>query len=245
MTNDQQAVTAEQPAWRCHFCGTTEGMISPDICQQCLRRILLKQVPRLRRLLESKYGDIIDRWLSTYRLRQSFWEVTPEFEIRTELIQRFLSEIVREGVEGYEVGLNLTANDLWQPISIDELVDYLSEKCVAEIGHYLRQVLTAAIPTDPTLNAERELIEVIIGKKRVKRYRRDEAVWRLTASRAIPFKLPLNRSLLTLIEMHYQSDQALSFYFDADEGVIDEVWRLVEDSLPEEVLKLIALEESD
>lgn len=240
MAGDQPAVIEDQTEWRCHFCETTEGMLSPDICRKCLQQILHKHYPRLRRHLELEFGDIIDGWLSRYRLLHSNWEVTPDFQIKKESLSRLIREIVQEAVERRRVALNLTADDLWKPIRIDQLVDYLSKKCGDEINHYLKQVLTEAIPGAPTEEAERELIEVVVGKKRVKRYRRDEAVWLLTVSKALPF----DSRAQALIEMRYTSDKAAGFYFDCEANGLNAIWRLIEDSLPVEIVKLIASENS-
>jgi hypothetical protein len=80
----------------------------------------------------------------------------------------------------------------------------------------------------------RELIEVVAGKRRVRKpYIRKAAVMALSGTEF----LILPR--YALIEMRYSEDKGESIFIDIDEGKISSLWELIKEELPEEIVELI------
>jgi hypothetical protein len=221
----------------CHLCGKREDLASKEVCQECVTRTLLKQLPRLKRTLEMKHGAMLDSWLAEGKLVQSNWEVSSDLQVGKDRIKWLLKETVQDAIAREEIALYLPEDEGWKPIEIDHLMDYIYRQCVDELQQFIRGLLIKAVSSAPTEESERELVEVVSGRKRVRhRYVRERAVEALSLSKATPFLLPTK----ALIEMRYQADKGKELYTEMMEGEISSVWSEVKDSLPEEIVKLIS-----
>ena len=96
--------------------------------------------------------------------------------------------------------------------------------------HRVNESLAEAINSAPTAEAERELIEIVSGKRHVSdREIRDEAISAVMITEGTPLPLPAK----ALIELRYRSDGGRASYIRVEEDEISSVWREVEESLPE------------
>lgn len=101
--------------------------------------------------------------------------------------------------------------------------------------------LTEAISQALTEEAERELIELAWGKKRVaRRHLRDEAITALAAPGAVPLLLELR----ALLELRHRVGGGRESLTQIWEGEISSVWAKVKELWPEEVARLICKDES-
>jgi hypothetical protein len=236
MNNDQTALTHEQPDDSCHLCGKQEDLISEELCRGCLSKTLIKHLSHLKRTLEMRYGAKLDTWLAGGALYQSIWVVTADFQVNRDRIKSLLKDVIREAIESEDLGLSLM-DETWKPIQLDHLMDYINEQCVDELQQVITRLVTEALSTAPTAEAERWLIEVASGKRRVrKRYVREEAVIALASSKSTPMLLLAK----ALIEMRYLADKGKELYTELVDGKLSSVWDEVRDSLPEEITKLIS-----
>jgi hypothetical protein len=114
-------------------------------------------------------------------------------------------------------------------------MDSIYEQCEEEFRRLIASLLKA-INNAPTKEGERELIEVVSGKKRVsKRYLREEALSAAVLTNGTPLPLPAR----ALIELRYRADGGRSEYATVEDGEVSSVWKEIEESLPEEIVKLI------
>jgi hypothetical protein len=240
MDNDQTALTRKQPDNSCHLCGKQEDLISEELCRGCLSKSLLSRLPRLKHTLEMRYGAKLDTWLAGGTIYQSSWAVTADFQVNRDRIKSLLKDVIRKAVESDDLRLSLT-DENWKPIQLDHLMAHIYEQCVDELQQVITRSLLDALSTAPTTEAERELIEVASGKRRVrKRYVREEAVIALASSKSTPMLLPAR----ALIEMRYLADKGKELYTELVDGKISSVWEEVRDSLPEEIAKLISTDDT-
>jgi hypothetical protein len=235
MSHEQPLPEEEESHPACHLCGQLKELISEEVCATCVEDTLLKQLPQLKRTLEDHYGAMLDRWLAAGRLENAKWSVETNFQLSPERLKSFIREIVREAVAQGEIELQLESGECWKPIQIYQLMDTLFEQCGEQAGQ-LTHWLTEAISHAPTEEAERELIELAWGKKRVaKRHLRDEAITALLAPGATPLPLEVR----ALMEMRYRVGGGRESFTQIQEGEINSVWNEVRELLPEEVAKLI------
>jgi hypothetical protein len=158
--------------------------------------------------------------------------------VNRDRIKSLLKDVVKETVESEDLMLSLT-DETWKPIQLDHLMAHIYEQCVDELQQVMTRLLVDALTSAPTAEAERELIEVASGRRRVrKRYVREEAVITLTSSKSSPMLLPAR----ALIEMRYQADKGKELYTELVDGKLSSVWEEVRGSLPEEVTKLISMD---
>lgn len=114
------------------------------------------------------------------------------------------------------------------------------EQCQGDFNQ-LYVALVNAIKNAPTKEAERELIEVVSGKKRVsKRSVREDALSAAVLTEGNP--LPLQAK--ALIDLRYRADRGRGLYAGDLDGEISSVWREIEESLPEEVVRWICADNS-
>jgi hypothetical protein len=221
----------------CYQCGRRAGLVFQELCRECLTNVLVKQLPRLKRALEMKHGAVLDSWLAEGKLVQSGWQVSDDLKVTEQLVKDLLKAAVQDAVAREEIALRLPKDETWKPIELESLMSYIYKQCVDSLSQFITQLLVEAMSSAPTEEAERELVDIVSGKKKARhRYLRERAVEVLTLSKATPFTLPA----IALIEMRYQADKGKELYTELVDDKISSVWDEVRDSLPEEVAKLIS-----
>lgn len=219
----------------CNLCGQIKDLYE-DVCTDCVEQTLCTHLPRLKRALEVKHGLMLDKWLALRRIPESQWTAAEDFQIGKDRLKSYLRESIRDALDKGSIELELPGNVGFSPTLIDELMDHIDEQCTDDLQTLISRSLLQALSSAPTGEAERELMEVVSGKKRArKRYVRDEAVSALVLTDANPF-LPGYKAL---IELRYKSDGGRHPYTQVMDGKISSVWREIKESLPEEVARLI------
>ena len=206
------------------------------VCSDCVEESLLGRLPLLKRTLEANYGPAVDQWLADGRFLHARWNAGLNLLVTRERLQDFVKDVIKEAVDKGELGLSLPGDDeLWKPTAIEELLDAVYEQCREGIQE-LNKSLAEAISGAPTREAERELIEIVSGRRHVDSQEiRDEAISAVMITEGTPLPLPAK----ALIELRYRSDGGRASYIRVEEDEISSVWRDIEESLPEEIVKLI------
>lgn len=219
----------------CQVCGQIKHLLQ-QVCEDCIKQTLLSHLPRLRRVLEDKYGHLLDEWLARGPFIRARWIVDDQFQLGRHRTMDLLKEIVSEAVTRGQIIFDLPGEDFWQPTGIDQLMEHIYERCEEPLQQLLES-LKDAVCSAPAEEAERELVEVATGRKRVsKRHRREAAIIALSFN----IRLPRGAQMSALLCMRYQSDKGRDAYAELVDGEISSVWREVEEELPKEVKKLIA-----
>jgi hypothetical protein len=234
MTPDQLPTTNQQSNAACRLCARLKKQLYEDICAECVEQILLKHLPLLKRTLEDEYGEMLDQWLSIGRFLEAQWTFDIDLYACREQLATFIRRLIRGAISNGEIELKLMTGESWRPIHAPQLLNFLQERCE---GHLLRLLgsMFSAIKEAPTEEAERELIEIVSGKRRVnKRHVREEAISTLVLTNGI--QLPIK----ALIELRYRVDGGRFPYAKMRDGEINSVWKEIEGLLPEEIAKLIA-----
>jgi hypothetical protein len=220
-------------------CGQLKANVLAGVCLDCLKEALVERLPLLKRTLEDKCGTELDKWLANGRFNGVRWVAAIKIDPTTARMTDLVREVVREAVAKEEVYLGLPSGESWTPIQLTGLLDSVYEQC-QEAFCWLYATLINAIKNAPTKEAERELIEVVSGKKRVgKRYVREDALSAVVLTGGTP--LPLQARVL--IDLRYRADGGKSLYAEADHGEISSVWREIEADLPPDIVWLITTDE--
>ena len=236
MTEDQSTIADGQSNKTCSFCGDSNKVRYKSVCFECIQQTLLKHLPRLKRVLEDKCGEMLDNWLTAGRLKDVKWEADEEFKPSVSLVKNLLKDTIKEAVEKGTISLYLDKGTYWRPLRTEELMEHVLKHCVDDLQQLIRESIIKAISTAPTLETEREIIEVASGKRRCrKRYLREEAVSAVAYSKALSLVWPIS----VLVELRYRRDKGMCTYVEVLEPRIDVVWQKVEEFLPEEIVKLI------
>lgn len=211
------------------------------VCSDCVKESLLKHLPLLKRTLEARYGSVLDQWLANGRFQGAHWVAGVDAQVSFERLASFVREVVRDAVAKGDIGMLLPGDDQsWKPIQINELLDSIYEQCEEEFRRFIASLLKA-INNATTKEAERELIEVVSGKKRVsKRYVREEAISAVVLTDGTPLPMPAK----ALVEMRYRADGGRSEYATVEDGEVSSVWKEIEEALPVEIVKLIVEDSS-
>lgn len=240
MNQDQPSSTGEQSHVACRLCGQLKQRMYGDTCFECVNQTLLRHLPHLKRVLEDKYGSTLDQWLAGGRFLEAHWKAEVDLNVSHERLRTFVREVVRDAVAKGEIELSLPADESWKPIQINQLIDSIYEQCEEEFGRLIGSLLRA-IRNARTEEVERELIEVVSGKKRVsKRYVREEAISAVVLTEGTPLPLPAK----ALIELRYRADGGRYPYAKVEDEEISSVWEEIKESLPVEVTKLIVKDSS-
>jgi hypothetical protein len=235
MIEDQLTSTDTETDSACHLCGQVRHLLQ-GVCENCIKRTLLRHLPRLRRVLEDKYGQLLDEWIARGPFLRARWIVDDQFQVGRHHTKHLLKELVSEAVSRGHIIFDLPGEDFWHPTRIDQLMEHIYERCEEPLQQLLES-LKEAVCSAPAEEAERELVEVATGKKRVsKRHRRDAAIVALSYN----IGLPRGAQMSALLCMRYQSDKGRDAYAEVVDGEISSVWREVEEELPKEIMKLIA-----
>lgn len=235
MMEDQLASINTETDSACHLCGQIRHLLQ-EVCEDCIEQTLLSHLPRLRRVLEDKYGHLLDEWLARGPFLKARWIVDDQFQVGRHHTKHLLKEIVSEAVSRGHIIFDLPGEDFWQPTRIDQLMEHIYERCEEPLRQLLESIKDA-VSSAPAEEAERELVEVATGRKRVsKRQQRDAAIVALSFN----IGLPRGVQMSALLCMRYQSDKGREAYAEVVDGEISSVWREMEEELPKEVKKLIA-----
>jgi len=233
MIQDQPPTTSQQSQAASHLCARLKGQLYSDTCAECIEEILLKHLPLLKRALEDKYGEMLDQWLSSGRFLEAQWTFDLDLYACREQLASFLRKLIRGAIDKGEIELKLMPGESWRPIDTPQLLNFVQERCE---GHLLRLLgsVFSAIKEAPTEEAERALIEIVSGKRRVnKRHVREEAISTLVLTDGI--RLPIR----ALIELRYRVDGGRFPYTKLKESKISSVWRELPEALPEGMDRLI------
>ncbi len=200
-----------------------------------MEETLLNHLPLLKQALEAKYGAALDRWLAAVRFEEAQWIFGSDVHLCRERLGNFLRELVWEAVSKREIELSLPIGQSWAPTDARPFLKSVRKQCEKDILNLLRSLFIAITKT-PTEEAERELIEVVIGKRRVNKWHdREEAITALVTANGTPLPLPAR----ALVELRYRADGGRSEYATVEDGVVSSVWKEIKGSLPEEIVKLI------
>jgi hypothetical protein len=233
MTQDQRTSTNQRSQAACGLCARLKVQMYSDTCAECVEGILLKYLPLLKQALEDKHGDLLDQWLSSGRFLEAQWTFDVDLYACREQLASFLRKLICGAISKGEIELKLLPGESWGPIHAPQFLNFVQERCEGHLLRLLGSVFNA-IKEAPTEEAEREMIEIVSGKRRVnKRHIREEAISALVLTDGI--RLPIK----ALIELRYRADGGRFPYAKVMDGQISSVWRVVEESLPAEVAKLI------
>jgi hypothetical protein len=233
---DQIELVDKQHNIACKLCDQFKDQMHGEACSECIRDTLLKHLATLKRTLEDKYGATLDEWLARGRFPKAKWKAEADFQVSQDRLKTFIREIVRESVAKGDVALDLPGNVSWKPIQTSQLMDSIYEQCGTQFEQLI-EALLQAISNASTEEAERELIEIAYGKKRVnKRYLREEAISALVLTDAPLLSLPIK----ALIEIRYRADGGRHPYTKVIHGEINSVWKEIRAALPTEIARLIA-----
>lgn len=234
--SQEQTTSINEGSSACRLCGQLKEQMRGAVCPDCVKETLLKHLSLLKRTLEARYGSALDQWLASGRFQGARWAAGVDAQISRERLASFVREEVRDAVARGEVGIILSGDDQsWKPIQINELMDSIYGLCEEEFRRFIESLLKA-INNAPTREVERELIEVVSGKKRVKkRYLREEAISAVMSSDGVP----LPPQAKALIELRYRADGGRASYASVEDGEISSVWKEIGEALPEEIVRLI------
>jgi hypothetical protein len=235
MTEDQSTVIDEQANTACHYCGELKELQFEGVCPECIEKTLIKYLPKLKRVLEDRYGEMLDRWLSVGHFNDVEWMIEDQFNINALLVKSLLKEVIQNAVEMEEIMLSLAGEEFWKPLETEELMEHVYQSCVAELQQLIRESIVKALSSAPTFQTERQLMEIASGKRRCKRYIREEAITSMIYTRAFELPWPIEE----LVNLRYKQDKGKSLYREELEGRIHLVWKKMEKMLPEEMVKLI------
>lgn len=228
--------TNEKPRDSCRLCGRFNEQMCGEECIKCVEDTLLIHLPLLKQALEDKYGAVLDQWLATGRFKEAQWIFGSDIHLCRERLSNFVRELVWEAVSKGEIELKLPIGQFWSPIEAHPFLNSVREQCQEDLLNLLGSLFLAITKT-PTEEAERELIEVVTGKRRVNRwYIREEAITALVTAQSTPLLLPTR----ALIELRYRADGGRHYYTKVRNGEISSVWNEIEELLPEEIVQLIA-----
>lgn len=230
----------EPPPVACNLCGELKPDVYGNVCGACVVQTLRRLLPDLVRALEERYGRQLDEWLTTGRFTIACWEVEFEFEVTERRLLPFLTSVIRDAFRDRTVALQLPDVDPWAPSCAGEVAAALNERCGEGLRHLLAQHLAIGLRGTPTLAAERELIEVAVGRRAAARRRREAAVDAASETTGNP----LPRLGAVLLCLRHGSAWDMEHYTGVWEGVIDPVWREIGELLPEEVRALLPEGES-
>jgi len=238
MTQDKLLPEEEESSHACHLCVQSKDGMYEDVCADCVQVTLQRLWPQLKRTLENRYGEMLDIWLARGRLHNVRWIVETDFRVSPERMQRFIRAFIKDAVMKEEIELELPYNSYWKPIRLNQLLEALYEQS-DKLTEYITGWLIKSVNNAPTEEAERELIRIAWGKRRVaKRYLREEAIMAVAENDALPLQIA------ALLNIRYRVDKGSSLYLDPIEGEISSVWNEIRESLPAEISALICKDNS-
>jgi hypothetical protein len=109
-----------------------KGRKSGEEYYEYVRGILRKYLPRLKRELERRYGDLLDRWLDVGGLTDAAWTAEDGFQVSSISIKSLLKETIEKAVKKEQIELSIAEESTWTPLKIEYLLEYIYERCVEE-----------------------------------------------------------------------------------------------------------------
>lgn len=227
----------QHPDPPCNLCGQVKDSMYDEVCGDCVEQILLQHLPRLKQVLEERHGSMLDRWLARGSLIDTKWVAQDKFQVSRERLKKLLGDTIKEAVEKGLIELELPGNESWNPTRSDQLMEHIYQQCTGKLQQSITGSIVKALSTAPTEEAERDLIEVAYGKRRVrKRYVREEALSALALSKGTILPVPMK----ALLELSYRVDGGRSDFVEVSDGEISSVWDVIREALPAEIVKLIS-----
>lgn len=235
--NKRHSSVATRPSKaRCMRCGRFKGNIYTTLCEDCVEQTLKQKLPRLRTILEERYGQQLNEWLSNGSFTDVRWEASPDFNIGERLFRRFLSKLIQEATENKDIWLEFTGHSTWTPTYVSQLVNSIYNRCGAELRKLITQQVIEAVPSAPTKQAEKELMALLNEKLRPERMEDlEEAIACVVDST----NSGLPNGARVLLELRSWASRGKSLYTEVSEGKIDEVWKEMEEELPKSIQKLL------
>ena len=238
-----EQITAQSPALlRCSVCSELRPYLHGSTCSACVMPLLLPHWPRLVEVLEERYGRLLDRWLGGGRFNDLCWEVGENFTVPAETLRAFIRKVIEDAVSKEEIFLDPPGSCSWVPSETEELVEAIYAQCRTPLRRLITRHLVKAVKQAPTLQAERELIETVIGARENRAPNHlDDTISAAVNTSANPLPYPAR----VLMDIRYRPDRQgeMEFYSEFQFGDVDAVWREIEDELPPDVVALIAEEE--
>jgi hypothetical protein len=146
-TEDKQDVNEAQEDAPCSFCGEAKEFTYDGICRQCIEEFLLKHLPKLKRVLEEKHGEMLDRWFALGNFRDVCWEMDKEFQVKASKVKNLLKEILDEGIEKEKIILRLAGDEYWKLLETEELREHIYNHCIEELQQQIRESIVKALST--------------------------------------------------------------------------------------------------
>jgi hypothetical protein len=195
-------LTNEKSRDSCRLCGGYNEQMYGQACAKCVEETLLNHLPLLKQALEAKYGAALDRWLVVGRFKEAQWIFGSDVHLCRERLSNFLRELVWEAVSKREIELSLPLGQSWSTTEARPFLNSVQKQCQEDILNLLGSLFLAITKT-PTEEAERELIEVVTGKRRVNKWHvREEAITALVTTKGTSLSLPAR----ALIALRYRVD---------------------------------------
>jgi hypothetical protein len=206
-----------------------------------LKETLIRYLPQLTQMLEDRYGQMLDNWLSDGSLSPVSWELSPSFQISEKLIKSFIRRVIVQAIKNEDLGLDLAGMGPFKPTQIEQFVNTICSFSVVKLQEVTKDSIAKALWDAPTELAKRELIEIVIGRRPAPSLKeKEDYIGYLVDTDANPLPMPAK----ALIELRYQPKPEAAIYTELSDGELHPVWREIEDVLPEEVLSLIAIDDS-
>jgi hypothetical protein len=90
MSKEYLSAAPRRPKPRCRRCGRFKGEIYTALCKDCVEQTLRQRLPRLKRILEERYGRQLDEWLDDASYTDVHWDTSINFAVGERLFQCFL-----------------------------------------------------------------------------------------------------------------------------------------------------------
>ena len=244
MDSAEQAQDTPPLLLRCSVCLELRPYLHGSTCSDCVMPLLLPHWPRLVEVLEQRYGRLLDRWLGGGRFNDLSWEVAEKFTVPAETLRAFISKVIEDAVSREEIFLDPPGSCSWVPSETEELVEAVYSQCRTSLRQLITRHLVKAVKQAPTLKAERELIETVIGARENKAPNHlDDTISAAVNTTANPLPYPAR----VLTDIRYRPDRQgeMEFYSEFQFGEVDAVWREIADELPPDLVALIAAEDPE
>lgn len=238
ISDKRSFLPARRTKIHCRRCGRFRGEIYTDLCRDCVEQTLHKHLPRLQRILEERYGQQLDEWLTSGSLSPVHWVVSSDFTVSQRVFRRFLMQLMKEAGENQDIWLALDGCQ-WTPTRVGQLVNSIYERCESTLRPLIAQQVAVAIRQSPTTQAKRELIGLASHQLEA---RSIEALDKAVEALADTSTSGLPGGVKVLIELRYKLMKDSLLYTEVTEGSIHPVWQELGEALPKAVRKILLKE---
>jgi hypothetical protein len=234
--NDQLSTAVRRPKPRCRRCGRFRGVIYTSLCQDCVEQILRNYLPRLKQILEARYGRQLDKWFANGIFTSVQWDIGKNLTVSNRLFRCFLENLLAEAAENKDIWIEFDGKGRWTPTQFSQLVSDIDHRYGYQFRQLIMKQIVEAIRSSPTEQAVRELVALVRGKLEEQQIEvRDEALYFLAHARGP--ELPYGARVL--MKLRYDFKEYLSMYTEVIDGCVDPVWMEMADHLPRSVQKLL------